>query len=320
VGPVWSGYFADPFVLHVDGEYFAYGTGGPAASDTAAGARFPMLRSPDAARWTPAGFALREPRALSGRSFWAPEVAVRNGIFHLFYSAGGPEGEGHRLRVARARSPLGEFEDAGVEVVPDEPFSIDPHPFLDPRDGRWYLFFVKDFFDEPVGSGISVAPLADDFASLLEPPRVALRPSAAWHVYARDRHWYGRTWRVWHTVEGPCVVHRQGLYWLFYSGGLWKSADYGVSVATSESVLGPYEERDTGSGAKVLRPDGLRAGPGHNSITSRPDGGGDLIAYHAWDPSFTARRMHVDALDWTPEGPQAAPWRPGPTGSQSRAD
>jgi beta-xylosidase len=275
-----------------------------------------MLRSPDAESWTPAGLALPEPRALRGGSFWAPEVAVRDGVFHLFYSAGGSEGEGHRLRVARSRSPLGAFEDAGVEVVPDEPFSIDAHPFCDPRDGRWYLFFVKDFFDEPVGSGIAVAPLADDLASLLEPPRVAFRASAAWHVFARDRPWYGRSWPVWHTVEGPCVVYRHGRYWLFYSGGLWKSAEYGVSVATSESVLGPYEESDPESGAKVLRSDGSRRGPGHNSITRRPDGSGDLIAYHAWDPGLTARRMHVDALDWTPEGPRAVPWRPGPSAAR----
>ena len=29
--PVWPGYFADPFVLRVGKEYFAYGTGEPGA-------------------------------------------------------------------------------------------------------------------------------------------------------------------------------------------------------------------------------------------------------------------------------------------------
>ena len=37
-----------------------------------------------------------------GGAFWAPEVARRDGTFYLYYSAGGPEGEEHRIRVAAA--------------------------------------------------------------------------------------------------------------------------------------------------------------------------------------------------------------------------
>jgi hypothetical protein len=29
-----------------------------------------------------------------------------------------------------------------------------------------------------------------------------------------------------------------------------------------------------------------------------------VMVYHAWDPDFTKRRMCIDPLVWTPEGPR----------------
>ncbi len=298
--PAWPGYFADPFVLRARGTYWAYGTGGP--DDAADGRRFRVLRSPDLRAWSEIGFALVEPPPLRGCAYWAPEVAERDGVFHLYYSAGGAEGEEHRLRVACSDRPEGPFEDAGREVVPDEPFSIDAHPFHDPRTGRWFLFFVKDFFDARVGSGIAASPLADDMLGIADRPIVILRASDDWQIYERNRRWYGRTWPAWHTVEGPFVVHRGGRYWLFYSGGLWKGVDYGVSVAVADDVLGPYVEPRPTTGPSLLRATDDRRGPGHNSVIVAPDGG-DAIVYHAWDARLTARRMFIDRLAWTADGP-----------------
>ena len=299
--PVWPGYFADPFVLRHDGVYYAYGTSGP--DEPATGTRFAILRSTDLAHWTPAGRALPEPRDLRGAAYWAPEVAYRDGVFHLFYSAGGPEGEAHRIRVAPATAPTGPFEDAGVEVVGGEPFSIDASPFRDPRSGRWYLFFVKDFFDARVGSGIAVAELAADMRGIVGPPQTVHRATADWQIFARDREWCGRRWDAWHTVEGPFVVYRRERYWLFYSGGLWKGADYGVSVAVADDLLGPYAEPASGDGPLLLRSTDERRGPGHNCVVTAPDGVTDVIVFHAWDAAFTARRMFTAPLTWTPAGP-----------------
>jgi beta-xylosidase len=301
--PVWPGYFADPFVLRSGAAYYAYGTAGPDERGTACGTHFQVLRSGDLRSWSALGHALEEPEDLRGYAYWAPEVAERDGAFHLYYSAGGPEGENHRIRVARAAQPEGPFRDVGLAVVPDEPFSIDPHPFRDPRSGRWYLFFVKDFLNERVGSGIAAAPLADDMQHLARPIRTVYRASADWQIFAHDRRWYGRVWDAWHTVEGPFVVHRQGRYWLFYSGGLWKGQDYGVSVAVADDVLGPYVEDAPERGPTLLRSTDDRRGPGHNSIVTAPDGVTDCIVYHAWDRSLLGRRLFIDRLSWTPRGP-----------------
>ena len=230
-------------------------------------------------------------------------MVCRDGSYHLFFSAGGAEGEEHRLRVACAAAPTGPFVDAGVEVVAGEPFSIDASPFCDPRSGRWYLFFVKDFFDARVGSGIAVGALADDMTRVVGPVRTAYRASADWQIFARGREWYGRRWDAWHTVEGPFVVYRRERYWLFYSGGLWKGADYGVSVAVADEVLGPYVEPDAHAGPTVLRSTEEIRGPGHNCVVAAPDGT-DMIVFHAWDPAFTARRMFIAPLEWTATAPR----------------
>src|SRR5689334_14642696 len=123
--PVWSGYFADPFVLKWQGAYYAYGTGPVPDSQERA---FPMLYSQDFAHWEYRGGALE---ALPGQSeveYWAPEVAERNGLFYMYYAAQ------CRLRVAIANHPSGPFRDTGCLIFPDLEFSIDAHPFKDPKD------------------------------------------------------------------------------------------------------------------------------------------------------------------------------------------
>jgi beta-xylosidase len=307
--PVWPGYFADPFVLEYQGAYYAYGTG--ATLLEADGRAFPVLTSTDFAHWTYVGGAMEPLADPAGTAYWAPEVAERDGKFYLYYSACGGDGdESHRLRVAIADHPAGPFHDSGHLLLPEEDFTIDAHPFRDPRDGRWYLFFAKDFFDGRVGTGTAVVALHDDMVSTSGPPRPVVRATADWQIYERDRPLYDRTWDAWHTVEGPFVVHHDGRYYCFYSGGPWTTPSYGVSYGVADSVMGPYRDDWSQDGPTVLRGlPGQVLGPGHNSVVRGPDGQTDFIVYHAWDPTHTARRMCLDPIDWTPEGPRAA----GPT-------
>lgn len=295
--PAWEGYLADPFVLRVGEGFYAYGTGGPKP-----GAPMPILRSADLSTWEIVGHAFD---ALPGQSNWAPEVAFRDGLYHLYYSSGGPEGEGHRIRLAVGESPEGPFRLLPGAVIPGEPFSIDAHPFRDPSDGAWYLFFAKDFFDGRVGTGIAAAPLGDNMASLTAQPTPIMRSSADWQIFERNRLWHGRRWEAWHTVEGPFVVFRNGLYWLFYSGGLWKGSGYGIGCLFAEAVLGPYDPAAAKDGPNMLQSSDSLRGPGHCSIFVGPDGE-DRIAFHAWDEGFAARRMYIARLMWESGGPRVS--------------
>jgi GH43 family beta-xylosidase len=303
--PVWPGYFADPFVLHWENEYFAYGTGTGLVTAGEGGQRaFTILRSSDLAHWREAGGALAVNDGDGARDFWAPEVAQHEGRFILYYSSA-PAGrdELHRIRVAVSTLPTGPFLDVGAVLPDSEGFSIDAHPFRDPRDGRWYLFFAKDYFEGRAGTGLAVVPLSADLLRAAGPSCPVLRAHADWQIYQRDRPLYGRTWEAWHTVEGPCVVAHGGRYFCFYSGGNWQTHEYGVSYATAEHPLGPWQHAAE-TGPAVLRQSAGALGPGHNAYVVAPDGRTELLVYHAWDPQRTARRMCIDPLVWTPAGPR----------------
>ena len=306
--PVWPEYFADPFVLEWQGRYYAYGTG-QSAVDAESGRVFPVLRSADLMRWEKCGEALEPLPDAAGSAYWAPEVAERNGRFYLYYSAAQAGGdETHRLRVAVADRPAGPFQDTGALLLPGEGFTIDAHPFRDPQDGQWYLFFAKDFFDARAGTALGAVPLAEDMISVSGPATTILRPSSDWQIYQRDRPLYDRVWDAWHTVEGPTVTRYGGRYYLFYSGGNWQTDSYGVGYAVADSVLGPYAEPE--QGPVVLRGDGDRViGPGHNCVVLGLDHHTLFVVYHAWDAARTARRMCIDPLKWTAAGPRCL----GPT-------
>ena len=196
--PVYGEYFADPFVLHHDGRYWAYGSA-PDATGTV-----PALQSDDLVHWTRVGDVL-EPLPGGVGGYWAPEVASADGRFYMYYSAGGAEGEGHQLRVALAEDPAGPFLDGGRVLDPGDAFTIDAHPFRD-DDGTWYLFYARDFLDgDRPGTGIVVDTLRD-MQTLRGDRRVVVRAFADWNLFLAPREWYGRIWDAWYTVEGPTRV------------------------------------------------------------------------------------------------------------------
>src|SRR3954453_23691404 len=97
--PVYSGYFADPFVWKSADIYYAIGTGQSEAdglTDNAANV-FPTLRSKDLTDWEFIGQALKRPDARLVNNFWAPAVAEFRGKFYLYYSVGHGDKD-HQLR------------------------------------------------------------------------------------------------------------------------------------------------------------------------------------------------------------------------------
>lgn len=295
--PVYDGYFADPFVLRYDGAFYAYGTG--AVID---GRVFEVLTSLDLVHWRSLGGALQPFPGGEGLDYWAPEVAVDGGRLWMYYSAGRGDA-GHRPRVATADRPEGPFVDCGVVLTPDEPFAIDASPFRD-VDGSWYLYYARDVLDgERPGTALAVDRL-DGMTALAGDCRTVLRASADWQRYARDRSIYGAVYD-WHTLEGPHVRRHDGRYYCFFSGGAWHGPDYGVSYCVADSPLGPFTEAagpEPGPALLRTRP-GQVLGPGHSSLVQTPVGE-DFLVYHAWDAALTARRMCIDRVVWTPDGPR----------------
>lgn len=309
--PVYPEYFADPFAWQFEGSYYAIGTGADEASGHVHARVFPLLKSPDLVHWEAAGRALERLPVSFGDTYWAPEIAWHDGKFYLYYSVGHADKE-HQLRVAISDTPLGPYRDvAGPLVDPQEcPFAIDAHPFRD-DDGQWYLFYARDFLelDEGrAGTALAVARL-ESMTRVAREWNVVLRAQFDWQRFLARRPMYGGIYD-WHTLEGPFVRKRNGRYYCLYSGGRWETDTYGVDFAVADLPMGPYRDTGNAAGPRVLRTAPGRAlGPGHNSVVLGPDGRTDFMIYHAWGPDMKARRLCIDPIEWTTDGPRC----PGPT-------
>jgi len=314
--PVHPHYFADPFVWRDGPDYYAIGTGGAEAGghvpDGAQATVFPLLRSQNLVHWQPAGHALVRPDASLGDTFWAPEVVQADGRWYLYYSVGFGDRR-HQLRVAVSEQPAGPYVDCAQLTDPAQvPFAIDPHPFCD-SDGRWYLFHARDFLDavdaqgQPVraGTALVVQPLQTMTQLAPGEPHTVARARCDWQLFKAQRPMYDQVFD-WHTLEGPFVIHEGGRYYCLYSGGCWETPSYGVDYVVADSVMGPYSDDMPHGGPRVLRTvPGQVLGPGHCSVTTAPDNRTRVIVYHAWGADGQARRMCIDPLRITPEGPRA---------------
>jgi beta-xylosidase len=313
--PVYPEYFADPFVWQHQGIYYAIGTGPAEAAGEVEEIHqrqvFPLLRSHNLVNWEFAGNALIRPDAALGDNFWAPEIAFCDGVFYLYYSVGHGD-KNHQLRVATSADLLGPYEDSGEALINPQTcsFAIDPSPFRD-DDGQWYLFYAQDFLNTENQIRAGTALVVDrllNMTQLAGEAQVVLRARHDWQRFLADRSMYGGVYD-WHTLEGPCVRKHDNHYYCFYSGGRWETDSYGVDYGVADQVMGPYSDVGNELGPRVLRshPDQV-LGPGHNSIALAPDGQ-EYVVYHAWDRSMEARRMCIDRLIWTVEGPRCQ----GPT-------
>ncbi len=92
-------------------------------------------------------------------------------------------------------------------------------------------------------------------------------------VLANDLDWEG------HLIEGPWVTHQQGRYWLFYAGNDFTSPAYGIGVAVSDDLFGPYEKRPE----PLLCSTTEWLAPGHASVAPGLDGEPQLF-FHAFHP------------------------------------
>jgi beta-xylosidase len=296
--PVYPRYFADPNVIRAHGRWWAIGTSG---ADAMTG-----LVSDDLVSWEPWTLTLssNEPH-LDGRTHvWAPEVTSHGDRFHLYFSAG-VEDRHHKIFVADADSPDGPYVDVRPLEGIAEPFAIDAHVFSE--RGNHYLYYAVDRTDRPrVGTVIVVQ-------ELVEPDRVdascrpVVLPGADWQIYERQRSMYGAMYD-WHTCEGPFVVRRESRYWCLYSGGSWQTESYGMGSSWADDPLGPWHDVSHDGPTVIRTAPGVARGPGHASVITDL-AGDDWLVYHAWDEAMTARRMHLDRLDWS----DGAPVCRGPT-------
>lgn len=114
-------------------------------------------------------------------------------------------------------------------------------------------------------------------------------------VMVNDLEWEG------HLIEGPWVTRQQDLYYLFYAGNDFSTAEYGIGVAMAGNIFGPYRKMEQ----PLLRSTKEWAGPGHPSMALAQDGSPRLF-FHAFQPGHAGykefRALLSVGLEFGPEG------------------
>jgi beta-xylosidase len=299
--PAYAAYFADPYCFRHEGIYYAVGTGRDEADACPrTGNVVPMVKSRDLQNWEWVGHVLQQPPEEKGGCFWAPELAIENGTFYMYYHPNG-QGKGFHIRCATSKNPEGPYVDIGKPMtdLAQNPFAIDAHAFKD-TDGQWYMAYATDFLDYNETTFRGTALVIDRMTSMTSlegNPQVIMRAHHPWQVFKRDRDMYGKI-ADWYTLEGATIVKRNGKYYLFYSGGCYENDTYGVDYLVADHPMGPWREVGGALGPQVIRTiPGKVLGPGHNSIITN-DAGEDFIIYHAWNHEMTERQLWVDRLNW----------------------
>jgi hypothetical protein len=86
-----------------------------------------------------------------------------------------------------------------------------------------------------------------------------------------------------------------------YSGGWYGDASYGVGFAAADDPRGPWVKAPHNpvfvSGSRIT-------GPGHHCVTTGPDGVTPYAVYHGYVDGHPGRKVHVDRLHWSTEGPR----------------
>ena len=211
---------ADPTIFKHKKLYYLYGT-----VEKKTGSGFHVYVSEDLENWKLSqrndGYALRKGDAFGTAGFWAPQVFLYNKKFYMAYTAN------ENIAIAESDHPAGPFKQANIAALPAPVRQIDPFVFID-DDGTKYLYHVR----LTEGNKIFVAELANDFSSIKqETLRECLTATMPWENTSNAR---------WPVIEGPSLLKRGGIYYLFYSANDFRNPDYAVGYATSSHPTGPW--------------------------------------------------------------------------------
>jgi len=284
----WARDFADPFVLHAGGSYFAFATGSGKT-------HLQAMRSDDLTTWTSASDVLPHLPSWAVKNAaltWAPSVLPRGDRFVLYYTARDRASGFQCISRAMAATPGGPYTDdsqsalvcpvAGANALCG---AIDPSPFVD-ADGTPYLLWKSDENAAAChGHPRLWSQRLRDDGLALEGERVEL--------LAADRPWEQP------IIEGPSMVAHAGRYYLFYSANEYETPRYSIGYATCESPLGPCTKQTLE--APLRASVGSALGPGGQEFF-KDSAGRTRVAYHAWTAPMAsyreggARSLHLGQL------------------------
>jgi beta-xylosidase len=275
--PVLPGDYADPSVVRVGDDYWATATSSEWAP------LFPLLHSKNLVDWETVGHVFPDKGpAWADAHYWAPEISYEKGKFYIYYTAR-KKGGNLCVGVASATKATGPYTDHGP-LVCQEVGSIDGFPVRDEK-GDLYLVWKEDGNSKRLPTPI--------WGQRMNEARTALE-GEKFELFRNDSNtWEGG------LVEGPAFVKRGDYFYIFYAGDACcgRSCTYGVGVARSKSLRGPWEKF---AGNPIMQKNDDWRCPGHGTVVADPQGR-DFFLYHAYNAKTTVypgRQGLLDQIHW----------------------
>ena len=258
-------------MLDVGGTYVAYAT-------QSGGQSVPSASSSNGVNWTTGPNVL--PALPSWATFgftWGPSVAQdAEGQYVMFFTALDTAANVECIGRATASSPSGPFVDP--ESQPDIcqsslGGSMDPDIFTD-TNGQSYLVWKSNGNAVGQPSRLWSEPMDTDF-DLTGTPTLLL---------SNDEDWQHG------VVEGPAMVMTNGTYYLFYSGGRFRTSGYAIGYATCAGPSGPCMDQP----GPILGSQPGELGPGGPSFFTA--NGTLQMAFGAWSGATGLRNGGIRAM------------------------
>ncbi|MBD3351117.1 MAG: family 43 glycosylhydrolase [Candidatus Lokiarchaeota archaeon] len=205
--------------------------------------------------------------------FWAPEIAIRNDKFYMFFTA--KNDTTHRATgVAVADSPMGPYKDICEDpLTPQEYDCLDGHLY-DAENGSEYLIYVNEWIQDGV-EGIGemwIQEINSDYTKLLG------EPTKLFQGY--DAEWSNA------VIDGPSMLKYNGIYYLFWTS-FGPDEGYNVGYAYSDNLHKNYQQSsDPFIGYES----------GHTTWFRDKDTNELLITFH--HPNYDPERCRITQLIW----------------------
>lgn len=215
-------FFADPTVFVQDGTYYLTGTRNIEPLG------FQLLKSDNMRVWKEAGadtlgLILRKDHSTFGdKGFWAPQILKHDGKYLLTYTAS------EQTVLAESGSLEGPYTQDIVAPIDGSEKNIDSFLFKD-DDGKYYLYHVR--FNK--GNYI--------WAAEFDIEKGKIRPETLKKCFDCTEPWeWTSNYKSMPIMEGPTVIKKNGVYYLFYSANHFRNIDYAVGYATAPTPYGPW--------------------------------------------------------------------------------
>jgi GH43 family beta-xylosidase len=247
---------------------------------------------------------------------WAPEIHYVDGAWYIYFAAARADALfDHRTYVLQSRSanPLeGEWTELGQLRTGWESFTLDATSFV--HRGTQYLVWAQRDPAIPGNSNLYIAAMENPW-TLRGQQTLISQPEYEWE-------------RVGFAVnEGPAVLNKHGRLWLTYSASA-TDHHYCMGLLTADEASDPLAASSWRKAAEPVFQSSEATGqygPGHSCFTRTPDGGEDILVYHArnykeivGDPLFDPNRhTRAQPIRWRPDGTPdfGVPAPDGPAGA-----